>query len=82
MELAGEAGQKCLVVVGVRRGEGRFCDLSESGEPRRFMSRHLRDLGVIPLLTLSGVTLDLSGVLIITRPDFTLEVKNDESTSK
>ena len=52
MELAGESGQKCLAVDGVRRGEGRFCDLSDSGEARRFMSRHFRDLGVNVISTL------------------------------
>ena len=52
MELAGESGQKCLAVQGVRRGEGRFCDLSDSGEARRFISRHFRDLGVNVISTL------------------------------
>ena len=70
----GESGQKCLAVEGVRRGEGRLCDRSDSGEARGFMSRHFLDLGVVPLLTISGVTPALSGVR--------LAVMRSESTSR
>merc|ERR1719282_411018 len=81
LELAGESGQKCLAVEGVRRGEGRFCDLSESGEARGFMSRHFRDLGVIPLLTISGVTPALSGVrLAVIRTGSTFSEMNLQFT--
>ena len=71
-ELDGESGQKCLAVEGVRRGEGRLYDRSDSGEARGFMSRHFLDLGVVPLLTISGVTPALSGVrLAVMRTELT-----------
>ena len=60
----GESGQKCLAVEGVRRGEGRLSDRSDSGEARGFMSRHFLDLSVVPFITISGVTPALSGVLL------------------
>ena len=79
LELKVESGHKFLAVEGVRSGEGRFCDLSDSGEGQRFMSRHFRDLGVIPLVTSSGVTLALSGVrLAVMRTELTYsERKNN-----